>query len=185
MVIKTDRPPGLGSKPKKRILDLPALSKYNQQHSISVATRLTSCKMSDIEAKPKRVITEEQKAKMKAGREAAKAKREADKAAGIETPKKEKKEKSDSETASTGSSKSKRTISDEQKAKMKAGREAAKAKREADKAAGIETPKKERKSKSPGAPRKVLTQKVWEALLEEVRRDLKPEFEDYIQSKLA
>ena len=138
--------------------------------------------MSDIEAKPKRVITEEQKAKMKAGREAAKAKREADKAAGIETPKKEKKEKSDSETASTTS---KRTISDEQKAKMKAGREAAKAKREADKAAGIETPKKERKSKSPGAPRKVLTQKVWEALLEEVRRDLKVEFEDYIQSKLA
>jgi hypothetical protein len=141
--------------------------------------------MSDIESKPKRVITEEQKAKMKAGREAAKAKREADKAAGIETPKKEKKVVSESETASTTSStKSKRTISDEQKAKMKAGREAAKAKREADKAAGIETPKKERKSKSPGAPRKVLTQKVWQALLEEVRRDLKVEFEDYIQSKL-
>ena len=128
------------------------------------------------------VAAEVQLLSMKAGREAAKAKREADKAAGIETPKKEKKEKSDSETASTTS---KRTISDEQKAKMKAGREAAKAKREADKAAGIETPKKERKSKSPGAPRKVLTQKVWEALLEEVRRDLKVEFEDYIQSKLA
>jgi hypothetical protein len=140
--------------------------------------------MSDIEAKPKRVLSDEQKAKMKAGREAAKAKREADKAAGIETPKKEKKAVSESDTASTGSSKSKRTISDEQKEKMKAGREAAKAKRDADKAAGIETPKKERKVTTPGAPRKVLTQKVWQAVLEETRRDLKPEFEDYIQSKL-
>jgi len=225
MVIKTDRPHGSGSNPKKRILDLPALIKHNLEHSILRFTPI--CKMSDIEAKPKRVlteeqkakmkagreaakakreaekaasepetasttssktkrvITEEQKAKMKAGREAAKAKREADKAAGIETPKKEKKAVSESESGSTTSSKTKRVITDEQKAKMKAGREAAKAKRDADKAAGIETPKKERKSKSPGAPRKVLTQKVWEALLDEVRRDLKPEFEDYIQSKLA
>lgn len=134
--------------------------------------------MSDIESKPKRVLTEEQKAKMKAGREAAKAKRETDKAAGIELPKKEKK---DSETDSTTSSKTKRSLTDEQKAKMKAGREAAKIKREADKAAGIETPKKERKAT---ASKKVLSQKVWQALLDEVRRDLKPEFEEYIQSKL-
>ena len=183
MVIKTDLPRGAGSNPKKRILDLPALIKYNLEHSILRFT--PTCKMSDIEAKPKRVLSEEQKAKMKAGREAAKAKREADKAAGIEAPKKEKPAVSESETASTGSSKSKRTLSDEQKEKMKAGREKAKAKRDADKAAGIETPKKERKSKSPGAPRKVLTQKVWQAVLEEVRRDLKVEFEDYIQSKLA
>ena len=37
--------------------------------------------MSDIEQKPKRVMTEEQKAKMKAGREAAKARRDAEKLA--------------------------------------------------------------------------------------------------------
>ena len=74
--------------------------------------------------------------------------------------------------------KPKRVLTDEQKAKMKAGRDAAKAKREADKAAGIVPPKKEKKSKSP------LTQKVWEALLDQVKKDLKPEFEDYIKSKL-
>ena len=137
--------------------------------------------MSDIESKPKRVMTEEQKAKLKAGREAAKAKREADKAAGIETPTKEKKPASDSEVsdgASTTSSKTKRVLTEEQKAKMKAGREAAKAKREADKAAGIETPKKEKKTKSQ------LTQKFWEAVLEEVKKDLNPEFEEYVKSKL-
>jgi hypothetical protein len=134
-------------------------------------------KMSD--SKPKRVMTEEQKAKLKAGREAAKAKREADKAAGVETPKKEKKVASDSEisdASSTTSSKTKRVITDEQKAKMKAGREAAKAKREADKAAGIEPPKKEKKV--------VLTKQIWEAVLDEVKRDLNIEFSDYIKSKL-
>ena len=128
--------------------------------------------MSDTETKPKRVLTEEQKAKMKAGREAAKAKREAEKV----------KPTSDSEstdTASTTSSKTKRTLTDEQKAKMKAGREAAKAKREADKAAGIETPKKE-----PKAKKSAVTQKMWEAVLNEVKKDLRPEFEEYIKSKL-
>ena len=62
---------------------------------------------------------------------------------------------------------------------MKAGREAAKAKREADKAAGIEVPKKEPKSK-----KSAVTQKIWEAVLNEVKKDLQPEFEDYIRSKL-
>jgi hypothetical protein len=125
--------------------------------------------MSDTQTKPKRVLTEEQKAKMKAGREAKKAERDAAK----------EKPASDSETASTTSSKTKRTLTDEQKAKMKAGREAAKAKREADKAAGIEAPKKEPKSK-----KSAVTQKMWEALLNEVKKDLQPEFEDYIRSKL-
>jgi hypothetical protein len=137
----------------------------------------TLFKMSDIESKPKRVLTEEQKAKMKAGREVAKAKREADKAAGIETPKKEKKPKSDSETSdagSTTSSKTKRVLTEEQKEKMKAGREAAKAKREADKEAGIEAPKKS-----------LLTKKIWESVLNEVKKDLKPEFEAYVKSKMA
>lgn len=129
----------------------------------------TQFKMSDIESKPKRVMTEEQKAKLKAGREAAKAKREADKVAGIVTPKKEK--KADSDASSTTSSK--RTLTDEQKAKMKAGREAAKAKREADKVVGIDAPKKS-----------LLTKKIWQALLDEVKKDLKPEFEAYIQSKM-
>jgi hypothetical protein len=136
--------------------------------------------MSDIETKPKRVMTEEQKAKMKAGREAAKAKREAEKIAGTEKP-----AVSESETASTTSSKTKRVITEEQKAKMKAGREAAKAKREADKAAGIETPKKERKSKSPSAPKKsVLTKEIWEAVLDEVKKDLNIEFADYLKTKI-
>jgi len=76
MVIKTDRPRGAGSNPKKRILDLPALIKYNLEHSIISFT--PTCKMSDIEAKPKRVLTDEQKAKMKAGREAAKARKAAE-----------------------------------------------------------------------------------------------------------
>ena len=141
--------------------------------------------MSDIESKPKRVITEEQKAKMKAGREAAKAKREADKAAGIEPTPKAKPAVSESETASTTSSKTKRVITEEQKAKMKAGREAAKAKREADKAAGIETPKKERKSKTPSAPTKfVLTKEIWEAVLDEVKKDLNVEFMNYVKTKI-
>lgn len=42
--------------------------------------------MSDIEQKPKRVMTEEQKAKMKAGREAAKARKDADKLAAAAAP---------------------------------------------------------------------------------------------------
>ena len=134
--------------------------------------------MSDNESKPKRVMTDEQKAKLKAGREAAKAKREADKAAGIETPKKVRKPKKvatdteSSDGSSTTSSKTKRTMTDEQKAKLKAGRDAAKAKREADKAAGIEPPKK------------AISKKIWLSVLDEVKKDLKPEFEAYIQSKL-
>ena len=141
--------------------------------------------MSDIESKPKRVMTEEQKKakadKAKATREANKSKREADKAAGIETPKKEKKPASDSEVsdgASTTSSKPKRVMTEEHKEKMKVAREAAMAKRKADKAAGIETPKKEKKTKSQ------LTQKIWEAVLEEVKKDLNHEFEEYVKSKL-
>jgi len=144
--------------------------------------------MSDIESKPKRVMTEEQKAKMKAGREAAKAKREADKAAGIEPPPKAKKAASDAEStdaSSTTSSKAKRTLTEEQKEKMKAGRKAAKAKREADKAAGIETPKKDRKSKSASAPKKMeLTKQIWEAVLEEVKKDLNLEFANYVKTKI-
>lgn len=143
--------------------------------------------MSDIEAKPKRVLSDEHKAKMNEGarlwrEEKKKAKSEADKAAGIETPKKD---ASETDTASTTSSKKKRAPpSPEHMAKMQEG---LRKRREADKAAkaaGIETPKKEPKTKGPRAPRKVLTPKVWQALLEEVRRDLKVEFEDYIQSKL-
>lgn len=42
--------------------------------------------MSDTEQKPKRVITDEQKAKMKAGREAAKARKDAEKAAAAGAP---------------------------------------------------------------------------------------------------
>jgi len=68
-------------------------------------------------------------------------------------------------------SKPKRVMTEEQKAKMKAGREAAKAKRDA---SGVDAPKK-----SP------LTKKIWQAVLDEVKKDLNPQFEAYIQSKLA
>lgn len=73
------------------------------------------------EAKPKRVLTEEQKAKMKAGREAAKARKLAEAggaAGGAPAPAPEPK-----------AEKPKRVLTDEMKAKMKAGREAAKAKK--------------------------------------------------------
>lgn len=129
-------------------------------------------KMSDTQIKPKRVLSEEQKAKMKAGRDAKKAERDA--------AKEPAKKLSDTESdAASTESKTKRTLTDEQKAKMKAGREAAKAKREADKAAGIETPKKE-----PKAKKSAVTQKMWEAVLNQVKKDLQPEFEAYIKTKL-
>ena len=111
--------------------------------------------MSDTEQKPKRVMTEEQKAKMKAGREAAKAKREEAKANGGAGAEPEPPApKSDSDT-STATKRKGKPLTDEQKAKMKAGRDAAKAKRDADKEAGIVTPKKEKKEpKVPAAPKK-------------------------------
>jgi hypothetical protein len=116
--------------------------------------------MSDIEQKPKRVMTEEQKAKMKAGREAAKLKKEEAKANGGAGAEPEPAPKSDSD-ASSGSKRKGKPLTDEQKAKMKAGRDAAKVKREADKAAGIETPKKEKKEpKVPAAPKKAEKPKV-------------------------
>jgi hypothetical protein len=116
--------------------------------------------MSDIEQKPKRVMTDEQKAKMKAGREAAKLKKAEAKANGGAGAEPEPAPKSDSD-ASSGSKSKGKPLTDEQKAKMKAGRDAAKAKRDADKAAGIETPKKEKKeSKVPAAPKKAEKPKV-------------------------
>jgi hypothetical protein len=80
------------------------------------------------EPKPKRVLTDEQKAKMKAGREAAKTKRDAEKAAVGEEPKPKRAPKA----AEEGAEKPKRVLTDEQKAKMKAGREAAKARKAAE-----------------------------------------------------
>jgi len=112
--------------------------------------------MSDTEQKPKRVMTEELKAKMKAGREAAKAKREEAKAGGggAGTDPEPAAPKSDTENSTTPKRKGK-PLTDEQKALMSAGREAAKAKREADKIAGIVTPKKEKKAPNvPETPKK-------------------------------
>jgi hypothetical protein len=74
-------------------------------------------------AKPKRVLSDEQKAKMAAGRAAAKARRDAEKAAAAE--------------AAPPAEKPKRVLSDEQKAKMAAGRAAAKAHRDAEKANAV------------------------------------------------
>jgi hypothetical protein len=92
------------------------------------------------EAKSKRVLTDEQKAKMKAGREAAKARRDAEKAAAggdaEEPAKPAKKTRARKAKAEEGAAeKPKRVLTDEQKAKMKAGREAAKARKAAEAAA--------------------------------------------------
>jgi hypothetical protein len=88
----------------------------------------------DAEPKPKRVLTDEQKAKMKAGREAAKAKRDAEKVVAGEEPKSKRTPKAAVEGAVAA--RPKRVLTDEQKAKMKAGREAAKARKAAEAAGG-------------------------------------------------
>jgi hypothetical protein len=107
----------------------------------------TQLKMSDTEQKPKRVMTEEQKAKMKAGREAAKARKDAEKVAAApvaegeaapapaeEAPKKEKKARKP------------KAPKDEAPAAGGAG---------AEEAPVSETPKKEKKEKKvPAAPKK-------------------------------
>ena len=92
-------------------------------------------------AKAKRVISEEQKAKMKAGREAAKAKKDAEKEASAKRHLKFDDEPAPEPAApapapaapAAPAEKKKRVLSEEQKAKMKAGREAAKAKKDAEK----------------------------------------------------
>ena len=95
-------------------------------------------------AKPKRVLSEEQKAKMAAGRAAARERKAAEKAAAPAAP---------------AEPKPKRTLSDEQKAKMAAGRASAKARRDAEKAAAAEAaadadsaPAKRRRKKSDPKP---------------------------------
>jgi hypothetical protein len=119
--------------------------------------------MSDTEQKPKRVLSDEQKAKMKAGREAAKARKDAEKAAAAPVVEEKKAPVEGTPDNSDTEQKPKRVLTDEQKAKMKAGREAAKARKEAEKAAAApvaeekapETPKKEKKEKkAPAAPKK-------------------------------
>jgi hypothetical protein len=117
--------------------------------------------MSDTEQKPKRVLSDEQKAKMKAGREAAKARKDAEKAAAAPVVEEKAPVEGTPDNSDT-EQKPKRVLTDEQKAKMKAGREAAKARKEAEKAAAPveeekapETPKKEKKEKkAPAAPKK-------------------------------
>ena len=83
----------------------------------------------DAVAKPKRVLSEEQKAKMAAGRKAAAERRKAEKAA-VEVDK-------PASEVSEGEAKPKpkRVLSDEQKAKMAAGRKAAAERRKAEQAA--------------------------------------------------
>ncbi len=81
----------------------------------------------DAVAKPKRVLSEEQKAKMAAGRKAAAERRKAEKAAAeADKPASE---------ASEAEAKPKRVLTEEQKAKMAAGRKAAAERRKAEKAA--------------------------------------------------
>lgn len=77
-------------------------------------------------AKPKRVLTDEQKAKMAAGRKAAAERRKAEKAA-VDAAK--------VDAPAEGEAKPKRTLTEEQKAKMAAGRKAAAERRKAEKAA--------------------------------------------------
>jgi hypothetical protein len=82
---------------------------------------VTGNQVSSMPAKPKRVLSDEQKAKMAAGRKAAAERRKAEKAL--------------SEASDEEKPKPKRTLSDEQKAKMAAGRKAAAERRKAEKAA--------------------------------------------------
>jgi len=79
-------------------------------------------------AKPKRVLTEEHKAKLKAGKAAAKATRDAAKATATATA------TAPATAPAPESEKPKRVLSDEHKAKLKAGKAAAKATRDAAKA---------------------------------------------------
>jgi len=125
--------------------------------------------MSDTEQKPKRVLSDEQKAKMKAGREAAKARKDAEKAAAAPVAEEKKAPVEGTPDNSDTEQKPKRVLTDEQKAKMKAGREAAKARKEAEKAAAApvgeekapETPKKEKKEKkAPAAPKKEKVEEI-------------------------
>ena len=102
--------------------------------------------MEAVKEKPKRSLSKEQKAKMKAGREAARIKKVAEKEAGgaAAAPSEEKADKP------------KRSLSEEQKAKMKAGREAARAKKVAEKGAGgaAAAPSEEKADK----PKRVLSE---------------------------
>jgi hypothetical protein len=81
--------------------------------------------------KPKRVLTEDQKAKMAAGRKAAAERRKADKAA---TEAEKASVDGEKASASENEAKPKRVLTDEQKAKMAAGRKAAAERRKAEKA---------------------------------------------------
>ncbi len=95
--------------------------------------------------KPKRVLSEEQKAKMAAGRAAAKARRDAEKANAVPAAE-----------AAPAAEKPKRVLSEEQKAKMAAGRAAARERKAAEKAAAApdteDTP-----AAKPAKPKRVLT----------------------------
>jgi hypothetical protein len=84
-----------------------------------------------VDEKPKKVLSPEHLAKLKAGREAAAAKKAAEKAAAApaEVPAPE------AAAAPVAAEKPKKVLSPEHLAKLKAGREAAKAKKEAEKAA--------------------------------------------------
>ena len=90
--------------------------------------------------KAKRVLTEEQKAKMKAGREASALKKAAEKAAASEEEKAVEVAvvSSSEESSSSTTKKTRPPMTEEHKAKMKAGREAKKALRDAEKAAASE-----------------------------------------------
>jgi hypothetical protein len=93
--------------------------------------------------KPKRVLSEEQKAKMAAGRAAAKARRDAEKAAAAEAA-----------PAAPPAEKPKRVLSDEQKAKMAAGRAAARERKAAEKEAAAP----EAAGEKPAKPKRVLSE---------------------------
>ena len=122
------------------LAEVKKLSEEDQQKLLKAIKkpRAAKAQVEDGAEKPKRVLTDEQKAKMKAGREAAAAERArknaeaAGGAAGGEPVKKAKKAKAQVED---GAEKPKRVMTDEQKAKMKAGREAAKARKAAEAAA--------------------------------------------------
>jgi hypothetical protein len=105
--------------------------------------------MSDTEQKPKRVITDEQKAKMKAGREAAKARKDAEKLAAAGAPVPAAVEEAAPAPAPEAPKKEKKAR------KPKAPKEANGGAGSEEDAPAPETPKKEKKEKKvPDAPKK-------------------------------
>jgi hypothetical protein len=107
------------------------------------------------DAKPKRVLTEEHKAKMQAGRVAKKAAKAAESVESVESAKPVKAKKAAKVTEAEVAEKPKRVLTEEHKAKMQAGRAAKKAAKAAEAAEPVSEPVAATLSEK---PKRVLTE---------------------------